>query len=80
MTRHWQRLRRLQHALRPSSGKLAISIPMLIQLGILLPTPASLKHALASAASGQQGFLMREQPRIAGNQHTTVAFATGTFR
>lgn len=49
------------------------------RLGVLLPIPASLKTSLALAASGKEGFLMKNQKKIAGNQTTTVAFGTGKF-
>jgi hypothetical protein len=49
------------------------------QLGIPLPIPAALKTPLALAASGQAGFLMQDQKKLADNQRATVAFGTGAF-
>jgi hypothetical protein len=46
----------------------------LTQLGLLLPIPDSLKGALALAESGEEGFLMKDQKKIAHNQKATFKF------
>lgn len=47
------------------------------QLGILLPIPNTLRQPLTLAAARQEGFLMRDATRIAGNQSTEFNFRTG---
>jgi hypothetical protein len=49
------------------------------QLGILLAVPDALQKPFRLASSGQAGFLLREQAKIAGKRATTVAFGTGKF-
>ena len=44
------------------------------QLGLLLPIPDALKGALALAESGKEGFLMKDQKKIAHNQKATFKF------
>ena len=46
------------------------------QIGVLLPMPARLRGALARAAASQEGFLMPEAERRAGNR-TTLLFTMG---
>jgi hypothetical protein len=48
------------------------------ELGLLLPIPAALKESLTLAASGKEGFLMRDQRNIAGEGVTRLAFSIDT--
>lgn len=57
----------LPHSVETCRGKF-------IQLGILLPIPASLRQHLRAAQARQQGFLMQDVRRIAGSRQTTVTF------
>ena len=47
------------------------------QLGLLLPVPAVLKHSLASAASGEEGFLIGPAPQSIRKQQTRFSFKIG---
>jgi hypothetical protein len=47
----------------------------LTQLGLLLPIPDALQSALALAESGKEGFLMKDQKKMAHNQKATFKFA-----
>jgi hypothetical protein len=47
----------------------------MIEVGILLPIPASLKRSLMLAASGKAGFLLKDQKRIALDRATNFNFA-----
>ena len=47
------------------------------QIGLLLPVPAALKQPLASAASGEEGFLMDSVPPGIRKQQTRFAFKIG---
>lgn len=47
------------------------------QIGLLLPVPAVLKQPLASAASGEEGFLMGSAPQSIRKQLTRFAFKIG---
>jgi hypothetical protein len=44
------------------------------KLSVALNVPTKLREPLALAARGQQGFLLRDQPRIAGGQTTTINY------
>lgn len=44
------------------------------QLGLLLPIPPALQQPFALAATRQEGFLMKDAPKIAGNQATKFNF------
>ena len=66
-------------------GKIAIRLGLsgagpcrefLTQLGLLLPIPESLRTPLALAASGKEGFLMKDQKKIARTQKTMLKFTT----
>jgi hypothetical protein len=46
----------------------------MLQVGILLPIPASLKNSLTLAANGKAGFLMKDQKRIALDRTTSFNF------
>jgi hypothetical protein len=67
------------------NGKVAIRLGLpgagpcrynLTEIGILLPIPASLKTALAQAAAGKEGFLMKDQKKISRGQTTSFSFET----
>jgi hypothetical protein len=45
------------------------------ELGLLLPIPAALKKPLGLAASGKAGFLMQDQPKVAGDAVTVISFS-----
>lgn len=47
------------------------------QIGLLLPVPPVLKQPLASAASGEEGFLMGSAPQSTRKQLTRFAFKIG---
>jgi hypothetical protein len=47
------------------------------QLGLLLPIPAPLRRAIQLANERKEGFLMKDERRIAGNQVTRFALAIG---
>ena len=45
------------------------------ELGLLLPVPPALKNSLTLAASGQEGFLMADREKIAGEGVTLIPFS-----
>jgi hypothetical protein len=59
----------LSHAYETCRGQM-------IQVGILLPIPPSLKKSLMLAASGKAGFLMKDQKRIAHDRMTSFSFTS----
>jgi hypothetical protein len=48
-----------------------------IELGLLLPIPASLRESLAQAKTRKAGFLMQDQKGIAGGRSTLMEFTKG---
>lgn len=50
------------------------------QFGLLLPVPATLKEALAVAASRQSGFLMKDAEQVADDRIASFSFSTGAGR
>jgi hypothetical protein len=45
------------------------------ELGLLLPIPPALKKSLSLAASGQEGFLMENRKKLAGEAVTLITFS-----
>jgi hypothetical protein len=58
-----------------SAGGAFRSLPP--ELVLLLPIPPALKNSLALAASGQEGFLRRDQERLSEGRNTIIRFTKG---